>query len=73
MYGELGLIESFSQCGTARSAWRMSVILYSQQKEVDARRYRAEAEKTRLLRGGDPTKHECGEDDFNTLLNYMDT
>ncbi len=73
MYGELGLVGDFGRCGKARSAWKISIVLQAQLKEEEARNYRAEAEEIRLLHGGDLTKSECDEDDFNVLLNYMDS
>ena len=73
MYDELRLLESFGECGKARSAWRISVVLRAQGKDTDAERYKAEAEEIRLRRGGSLPKDEYTEDDFNELLNYMDS
>ena len=73
MYNELGLVESFGECGKARSAWRMATILRAQGKNDEAIKYAAEAEETRVRRGGDSSIFGHSEDDFNVLLNYMDS
>ncbi len=73
MYDKLGLLESFGEGGKARSAWRVAAVLKAQGKDIEAAEYEAEAEKTRLQRGGDPAKVDRTEDDFHVLLNYMDS
>jgi len=73
IYNELGLEEGFHEGGKARSAWRAAALLRATGRDVEAAEYEAEAEKTRIRRGGDPAKVDRTEDDFNVLLNYMDT
>lgn len=73
MYAELGVMESFREGGKARSAWRMAAILRAQGKDDEAFEHAAEAEEIRVRRGGDPAKVLRTEDDFNALLNYMDS
>ncbi|CAH0023367.1 unnamed protein product [Clonostachys rhizophaga] len=73
MYDELGLAEAFLECGKARSAWRMASILRAHGEIEGASKYASEAEEARFRLSGNLTKEDASEDDFNALLNYMDT
>ena len=72
MYDTSGLVDDFGEGGKARSAWRMSKILQSQQKHEDSRKYLDEAEKIRKARGGGP-EDDLKEKHYNFLLNFMDS
>ncbi|KAI1617986.1 hypothetical protein EDD37DRAFT_676913 [Exophiala viscosa] len=72
MYKSLDLIGSFPLAGSARSAWRLSEIMAAQGDSLKAHTYLEEAQADRdalqLAR-----KDDLCENDFNILLNYVDS
>ena len=72
MYGNLGLIGSFSRCGAARSAWGIGRLLSEQGKDQEAAPYYREAVEG-LAALGRVVDGELEEHDFNQLLNYVDS
>lgn len=72
MYGRLGLIGNFARGGEARSSWRVGQVLKDQGKIDEANKNDQDARDT--LRGlGKECPAELQEDNFNILLNYVDS